>query len=188
MHDPIPFWRPVALASAIALLFMLGACDDGSTSRPDGVTSSATPVAGDERAKRPARGDALDAVRERADQAFAELESPRARGESRIGPQPWPEDLPARWPRFEDGRVLADTRREGNRLLLVDLSGDPAEALDRYDDALRAGGFEVAPGRGGGAGSLRVIDATTQAAAELTFYPRETVTRVEILFLERSSG
>lgn len=70
----------------------------------------------------------------------------------------------------------------------MDLPGDAEAALGRYEAALRAEGFETWPGEARGAGSLRVIDAATRAAAELTFFARETATRVEILFCQPSVG
>ncbi len=186
MQLRIPFWSAIAAPLLGAALLALVACEAGDPAEdraqpgvPDDVASRTGP-------NRPARPGELSGVRERADAAFAALDGPSSRSESRIGPQPWPDDLPARWPRLEEGRVLADLRRDGDRLLLVDWPGDPAGARDRFDEALRAEGFDVAPGDGRGAGSLRAIDATTRA--DLTFFPRETVTRVEILFRRRTAG
>lgn len=187
MQFRITLWRPIAAPSLVALaasLLALAACDGGSPAEhPDPAEPRASVVREEEG---PARPGELEAIRDRADAAFAALDSPRSRSESRIGPQPWPEDLPARWPRLEEGRVLADLRRDGDRLLLVDWPGAPGGALDRFDAALRAEGYDVAPGEGGGAGSLRATGATT--TAELTFFPRETVTRIEILFRQPKAG
>ena len=186
MQLRIPLWRPIAAAAIAVSLLGLPSCDAGT---PAGDAETASLPDAPAIAKPPGRpavpGD-LAAIRDRADAAFAEREAKPSRSESRIGPQPWPADLPARWPRLEEGRVLADLQRDGDRLLLVDWPGDAGGAVDRFDAALRAEGFDVAPGRGGGAGSLSVRDATT--TAELTFFPRETVTRVEILFREREAG
>ncbi|MEM9175348.1 MAG: hypothetical protein AAGC67_08935 [Myxococcota bacterium] len=188
MHDPIPFWRPIALVSLAATTLALAACDDPDPAPIAEAPAEAGALAPGDEAPRRARPGDLAAIRDRADAAFADLDTPRARSESRIGPQPWPADLPARWPRLADGRVLADLQRDGHRLLLVDLPGDPREALDRYAAALRAEGFDTAPGPAGGAASLRVRDAATDGGADLTFYRREEVTRVEILFREPASG
>jgi hypothetical protein len=186
MQLRIPLWRPIAAAALAVSLGALPSCDDGGPAGdaetpgpPDASASAETRV-------RPAVPGDLAAIRDRADAAFAERKAKPSRSESRIGPQPWPADLPARWPRLEEGRVLADLRRDGDRLLLVDWPGDADGAVDRFDAALRAEGFDVVSGQGGGTGSLSARDAKT--TAELTFFPRETVTRVEILFRERDAG
>ena len=75
---------------------------------------------------------------------------------------------------------------DGDRLLLADWPGAAGGAVDRFDAALRAEGFVVVPSQRGGAESLSARDAMTMA--ELTFFPRESVTRVEILFRERDAG
>lgn len=186
MQLRIPLWRPITGALLAVPLLALPACDTGDPDRTDASSRPHAIEASDEAPTGPSRPDTLDGIRDRADTAFAALEGPSSRSESRIGPQPWPSDLPARWPRLAEGRVLADLRRDGDRLLLVDWPGDAGGALDRFGAALRAGGFDVGPGKGGGAGSLSARDATTMA--ELTFFPRETVTRVEILFREREAG
>ncbi len=123
-------------------------------------------------------------IRARADAAFAALDSNRRmRSESRIGPQAWPEDLPADWPRPDHAQLLADTRRDKlGRLLLVDLPDTRARALDAYQEALRQNGFEVRRPRSGNTGhALHVRRGELEAI--LTFIDRERTTRLEILFL-----
>ena len=181
-----PPCRPLAAAALAASLSVLLSYYAGGQTGDDETTRPADTSAGTETHERPAVPSDLAAIRERADAAFAERESTPSRSESRIGPQPWPTDLPARWPRPEEGRVLADLRRDGDRLLLVDWPGASGGAVDRFDAALRAEGFVVVPGQRVGAKSLSARDAMTRA--ELTFFPRESVTRVEILFQERDAG
>jgi hypothetical protein len=123
-------------------------------------------------------------IRARADAAFAALNSNgRSRFESRIGPQPWPEDLPANWPRPDHAQLLADTRRDGlGRLLLVDLPETPARALDSFREALLQSGFETRRPRSGDTGhALHVRRGELEVT--LTFIARERWTRLEILFL-----
>lgn len=105
------------------------------------------------------------------------------RRDARIGPQPWPTDLPVGWPRPDDARVLADSRRnEGDRLILADLPGPPERALARYRDALHALGYAVERTR-----TRRFPHALhargEHAEAVLTFFERDARTRVEILLL-----
>lgn len=186
MQWPITLWRTIAILAFATAPLGLASCDaDVPPDEHEPVPTEAA-ATGPAAAKRVAGPDELEVIRSRADAAFAALDEPSARSETRIGPQPWPADLPAGWPRLQDGRVLADTRRNGDRLLLVDLPGEPDDARDRYGAALRAEGFDVVPGADRAAGSLRATGATT--AAELTFYPRETVTRVEILFRDPAAG
>jgi hypothetical protein len=133
--------------------------------------------------------DKRDALLARADAAFEALGSGgRTRSESRIGPQPWPDDLPARWPRLDHAQVLSDTRRqEGDRLLLVDLPGTPDHALDRYREALEDVGFDVV--RPNTQRPLHALHARRGAdEVVLTFFGREHATRIEILFLDAASG
>lgn len=122
-------------------------------------------------------------VRARADAAFAELEGGRTRFESRIGPQPWPDDLPANWPIPDQGRLLANTAQQGGgRLLLVDLPDAPERALDFYRTALERGGYEVSSREAKKPGhALHARHGRDEAV--LTFIPRADATRVEILFL-----
>ena len=98
--------------------------------------------------------------------------------------------MPAAWPAAAAGQVLADARRDGDRLLLVDVPGERDAALERYSEDLRAGGFQVEAGRQGETPSLRA--KAGDKAAELTFYARESggkpVTRVAILFPGAASG
>jgi hypothetical protein len=131
----------------------------------------------------------LAAVRARADAAFAEMKgASRSRFESRIGLQPWPEDLPSNWPTPSRARVVAVTMQpQGNRLLLVDLPGSPRAALESYRDLLRAGGYHVVrPARRESTHALHAILDDDEAV--LTFFERRQATRLEILFVGRSSG
>lgn len=193
MQSTTPLLRAPLLVAALCGLALAGATacgdDDGRSASDASATPAAAPAPGAS-----TRGGGLDGVRERADAAFAELGrgEPRSesRSESRIGPQPWPEDLPDAWPRPAEGRVLADTRRDGDRLLLVDWTGPPDRARARYADALRAGGFEVEVRQDG---DRRVLRAKhPDARAVLTFFERTSrsgpVTRIEILFPRRASG
>ncbi|MCR9092751.1 MAG: hypothetical protein NXI30_00905 [bacterium] len=186
MQWPITLWRTIATLALATAPLALASCDAGAPSGEPEPTRTQAATTEDRAATRAAGPAELESIQRRADAAFAALDEPNTRSESRIGPQPWPADLPARWPRLEGGRVLADTRRNGDRLLLVDLPGEPDAARERYGAALRAEGFEVVPGADRGAGSLRATGPT--AAADLTFYPRETVTRVEILFRDPPTG
>lgn len=138
------------------------------------------------------RSGSLAGVRARADAAFASIDGDaRRRTTSRIGPQPWPADLPQTFPRPDDARVLADTRQRGDRLLLVDVPTPVDRAARDFDRALRERGYTVAR-----ADTRRVRHALHAASpggeAVLTFLERDDATRVEILFLspdaERSGG
>jgi len=128
----------------------------------------------------------LGSIRSRADSAFAALDQvdakrvPRTRSESRIGPQPWPADLPNAWPRFENAKVLADTRRNGDRLLLVNVPAGTEQAALEFEEALRDQGYEVDPLATRTGHALHA--ESTDHEVVLTFYPREKVTRLEILF------
>ena len=108
------------------------------------------------------------------------------RSEGRVGPQPWPTDLPDGWPLALAGQVVADTRTDGDRLLLVDVRESRRETVEAYADALRAEGFRVEVGEREGTPALRAIGGS--ARAELTFFAGETVTRVEILFPSAAAG
>jgi hypothetical protein len=140
----------------------------------------------------------LDAIRARADRAFdgmsdAQMRPPgragdtTSRGTSRIGPQPWPADLPTAWPRLESARVLADTRRDGDRLLLVDLPGSPDHAAAEYGEALRARGYAIDQTDGARVGRTIHVESPYHEAV-LTFFPRDEITRIEILFLEKAAS
>ena len=111
-----------------------------------------------------------------------------SRSQSRIGPQPWPSDLPTGWPQPDDAVVLADTRRGGDaRLLLIDLPDTLEDALDRYRRALNQNGFETQEPQG--PRTLSALHARRGAwEAVLTFIGRERATRVEILLLDRAAG
>jgi len=131
----------------------------------------------------PLQAGAARDIRDRADAAFESLADGRTRFETRIGPQPWPRDLPENWPTPSGGLVLADTDgREEGRLLLVDLAGSIDQALLSYQTALLASGFEVdREGTVGGGKALRAQRGSTKAT--LRFFAREDSTRLEILFI-----
>ena len=125
----------------------------------------------------------------KADASTRESAGQPSRFETRIGPQPWPEDLPSRWPRPTEARVVADTRQQrGDRLLLVDLPDFPGEALDSYRDALRGRGYDVvdAPQTPRASHVLHAIREGDEAV--LTFLGRKQGTRLEILFIGQASG
>jgi hypothetical protein len=166
----------------VCLVITLAACDQGSnevTARLDAARPARSDLSWRERAS---------ALRDRADAAFAAQGAPAIRHETRVGPQPWPEDLPSRWPLFAEATVVADTLRgEGDRLLLVNWPGSPAEAIDSYQAALAERGYRVDRPR------LRrdrhALHAQSgEHEAVLTFISRDHVTRVEILFLARGTG
>ncbi|MEE8164137.1 MAG: hypothetical protein V3T64_01070 [Myxococcota bacterium] len=169
---------------AAFMTFALAGCDGATPPQ----TGAAAESSGPERPA-PSIESAFHAgtharIRARADAAFAALDSNRRiRFESRIGPQPWPEDLPADWPRPDRAQVLADTRRDKlGRLLLVDLPDTPARALDSFREALLQHGFEARRPRSGDTGhALHVRRGELEAI--LTFIGRERTTRLEILFL-----
>ena len=145
---------------------------------------------GDGQLERPDRSTALGAgVRTRADAAFAEMaEGGRTRFESRIGLQPWPEDLPTNWPTPSQASVVAVAKRQpGDLLLLVDLPGSPDQALESYRADLRAGGFHVV--RSASQPSPHALHAKRgDDEAVLTFFGRKQATRLEILFVGHASG
>lgn len=133
-------------------------------------------------------GEPMSSVRDKADAAFAALEGPAIRHETRIGPQPWPEDLPSRWPMLAQATVVADTLRgEGDRLLLVNLPGSPDEAIASYQAALVERGYRVDRPRL--RRDRRALHAqSAEHEAVLTFVSRDRITRVEILFLAHGTG
>jgi hypothetical protein len=138
---------------------------------------------------RPARSsDWADAIRNSADAAFATLDGPTTQSETRVGLQPWPEDLPVKWPILESATVVADTRRSGGeRLLLVDVPGAPDQVMDSYQSALRDGGYEVDRPRL--RRTRRALHAQSpEHRAVLTFFARKELTRIEILFLTPATG
>jgi len=120
-------------------------------------------------------------IRLRANAAFEQSSDHRSRFESRIGPQPWPGDLPANWPTPSSALVLADTLdRKSGRLLLVNLAGPFDQALASYRSALETGGFEVDR-------SHNTLHAKRdRVIATLNFFAREDSTRLEILFIANS--
>jgi hypothetical protein len=127
-------------------------------------------------------------IRTRADAAFAELAVGRSRFETRIGPQPWPRDLPSNWPKPTGARVVADTTQQaGDRLLLLDVPGTPDEALDSYRKVLRGLGYDVAQPKT--RQSTRALHAKRDGdEAVLTFFGRKHATRLEILFIGGAPG
>ena len=164
------------------LVIALAACDPASNEVPSRTDTAA--AAHSTRAP----GEHARSVRERADAAFAALEAPAIRHQTRVGPQPWPEDLPSRWPLLPEATVVADTlRAEGDRLLLVNLPGSPADAIDFYHDALVERGYRVErPRLRRDRHALHAQSAEHEAV--LTFISRDRITRVEILFLARGTG
>jgi hypothetical protein len=179
------------LVATAALLLALGlACD--ATPSPPAESSGSQPGPGDER---PATGGRPGDVRARADAAFAELTDDAGRRdaerfETRVGLQPWPDDLPAGWPRPDGARVVADARRGGDRLLLVDLPGSVEQASADYRDALRRAGYAVdAASRDAAAAALRARRGGDEA--RLDFFDRSErtgKTRLEILFVGGPRG
>ena len=144
-------------------------------------------------------GSGMGDLLTRADAAFREMkEGGRTRFESRVGLQPWPEDLPESWPTPRDARVVASSiqrhsiqrhsiQRQGNRLLLVDLPDRPGEALESYRDELEAAGYRILQPRSGR--SSHALHAKRgDDEAILTFFGRKHATRLEILFVARGSG
>ena len=112
----------------------------------------------------------------------------RTRFESRIGPQPWPDDLPDHWPTPKRALVVAaTTQQSGHRLLLVNLPGPLAEARATYRSELEASGYQIDPPRS--KQSARVLHARRgETEAILTFFDREHAIRLEILFVATSRG
>jgi len=166
----------------IGSLLVLGAaiaCDNADAPRtapPDPGTRSALPEA-----------EARD-LRARADAAFAELEGGHTRFESRIGPQPWPDDLPTNWPIPAQARLVASTAQQsGGRLLLVDLPGSSDRARELYRDALERGGYDVSNHE---TKKLKqaLLAKHGRDQAVLTFIGRAEATRVEILLLPPAAG
>lgn len=115
-------------------------------------------------------------------------QSQRTRFESRIGLQPWPDDLPAGWPKPEWARVVATTTQQhGNRLVLVDIPGSPAQALAAYRDDLEAVGYRVVRPRS--REGAHALDARLDGMeVVLRFFARDRRTRLEILFIDRRTG
>jgi hypothetical protein len=176
-------FHALLLLGSVLLLSAGIACDDpesrDSNSTSDSASDSAR-VANQASRKEPATTD-LSGVRARADAAFAELKGGRTRFESRIGPQPWPDDLPKNWPIPDPSKVLANTsQKEGGRLLLVDLPGSLDHVVEYYAEALERGGYRVA--RFENERSLPILSASQgRDEATLTFIARGDTIRVEIL-------
>jgi len=83
--------------------------------------------------------------------------------------------------------VAYTKRSTGDQLLLVNVPGYPDQAIDSYQSALLERGYDVDRPRLRSAGrALHAQDAEHQAV--LTFFAREKVTRIEILFLARARG
>ena len=143
----------------------------------------------------------LAPLRARADAAFDDLlraDEPdhsgtpgaKQRYDNRIGPQPWPMDLPDRWPIPDQGQLLAVTRAgDAERLLLVDLPGRPELAFASYRDVLRERGFEVEiPTRLPERAQHALYARRGEEHAMLRFFARADATRLEILLLRRSAS
>jgi hypothetical protein len=132
--------------------------------------------------------DWAESILESADADFAGRRDPASRSQTRVGPQPWPQDLPGRWPVLREATVVADVKQSaGDRLLLVNVPGSPDRAMATYQSALRERGYDVEQPR------LRYDRRALHAQSGehevvLTFFAREKVTRIEILFLERATG
>jgi hypothetical protein len=132
----------------------------------------------------------LDAIRERADARFDEARGARRQPPSRtrVGPQPWPDDLPGDWPVLDGAQLLADSvQAAGDRLLLVDWPVQPARAVARLREALEARGYRIAEPR---VRSARHALHARGAAGEivLTVFARDDASRLEILFLASTAG
>jgi len=168
----------------------LPSCNGTETADSDDSIQVSIDRPDSERSRRPDRSRAaLADVLSRADAAFSELEGHRrVRLESHIGLQPWPDDLPTRWPIPKQARVVAVAiQRQGNRLLLVDLPGSPRASLEFYRDALRERGYHVPrPESQNSTRALYAKSADTEAV--LTFFDRKHGTRLEILFVAHGSG
>jgi hypothetical protein len=169
----------------VVCVALLPSCDGTETADSDVSIQVSVETLEEERSRRPNRSrSALADVLTRADAAFAELGVPRpVRFDSRIGPQPWPTDLPNRWPTPSQARVVAVAmQREGNRLLLIDLPGSARESLAHYRNALRAEGYRVARRESRrSTHALRVKSGEDEVV--LTFFGRKHGTRLEILFV-----
>lgn len=178
----------VLLAFAFFVLGLAG-CEDSAVQSAATKELAPTEVNPDRPTARVEASERLEGIRNRADDAFAAMDQGFAASETRAGLQPWPVDLPGEWPRLAQATVVADTKQAaGNRLLLVNLPGPPDRALQAYRAALRANGYSVdqpttSPRR---ANALHAAKAGHQAV--LTFFGRDTVTRVEILFLSVAAG
>jgi hypothetical protein len=173
----------------VVCVALLPSCDGTETADDDASIQVSVETLEEERGRRPNRSRAaLADVLSRADAAFAELEAQRpVRFDSHIGLQPWPTDLPNRWPTPSQARVVAVAmQREGNRLVLVDLPGSPSESLAHYRNALRAQGYRVARRESRrSTHALRVKSGEDEAV--LSFFGRKHGTRLEILFIGSGS-
>lgn len=186
---------PLVMLWSLFALALFG-CDEPISHERERVSS---PSAAEDDA--PAQGSShwADAIRSRAEAAHADAAhraeadrpTPTAstrRSQSRVGPQPWPQDLPDAWPRFASATVVADTQQSGGeRLLLVDWPGAPENAQGVIQRALLDRGYRVErPELRRRARALHAEAADHEAV--LTFHAREQVTRVEILILARATG
>lgn len=179
---------------SVALALTLAACDDAFLQAPshESANELAHPGAGVAESGGTARlalsENRASAIRSAADAAFARLEGRSARHESRVGPQPWPSDLPGRWPVLPDATVVADTRRsEGDRLLLINVPGSAEQAIRLYESVLIDRGYRVdRPPLRRERRALHAQGADHEAV--VTFSARERTTRVEILFLAPVTG
>jgi hypothetical protein len=172
LHAPNGPWL---IAFTLLVVLVMG-CDDRESERaaagvklqrdqPDASTATLLPE-----------------IRTRAEHAFNQSKAAGSRFQTRIGPQPWPGDLPKRWPRPTRAVVVAYSRSQNaERLLLVDLPGSPAREFAAYVEALLETGFEIDTTGGDGVhGSLRVVADGVDASLRFLAHARHT--RLEILF------
>jgi len=183
------FPSPILVACGLALALGWSACDSqGPSDTPSGTDRVGDSGEGRRPGSTPGADGGLDGIRARAEAAFEDPSIQPERFETRVGPQPWPRDLPSNWPRPATGRVVADSKRAGGeRLLLIDLPGSADEALATYRRALRNEDFEVEESSPDGSKrGLRVRRGRDEAS--LRFFDRDHRTRIEILFLARSGS
>jgi len=184
-------FRSLFFAGCAACFVASISCEGSDSKDTDASIRLEVEPGSDQRLERVDRsGTGTSDLLKRADAAFDEMnEAGRTKFETRVGLQPWPEDLRGKWPEPRGARVVADSmQRNGNRLLLVDLPDSPNEALERYRDELEASSYDVlrhesSPPAGHALHAKRGDDE-----AILSFFGREQVTRLEILFVSRGSG
>lgn len=182
--------RSLLFAGCAACAAALTSCDGTETLDAKATTHDSVEARGDGQLERSYRSGALGVgVRTRADAAFAEMAGGgRTRFESRIGLQPWPEELPTNWPTPSQASVVAVAKQEqGDLLVLVDLPGSLDQALESYRGELRARGYHVV--RSASHPSPHALHAKRgEDEAVLTFFGRKRATRLEILFVGHTSG
>ena len=183
--------------SHVAMLVGIGC--DGSDLRSIDSVDAPTRDARERQAPRRLPESDVSKIRSRADLAFTRSTGVPTRFETRIGPQPWPQNLPQGWPEPRRATLVADTTigerrheqkpteaREDGRLLLIDLPDPLNRALDSYRGTLRRNGFELAP-KATGQGSNAFLVKRGTLEARLSFFARKHATRLEILFLSGTS-